>query len=320
MPNHYESLGVSPTANDAEIKKAYRTLSLKYHPDRNPSPEAKSKFQEFSEAYEVLSDPAKKQEYDDVLAGRRPSNVVELDESDIQNIFSMMFGGMGMPGMGMPGMPGMAHGMPGMAHGMGMPGMAFHHQPRSHLFRQMQLPPPIIKTIELTLQQVYSGCTISIEINRWKIESDMKVPINDTLDIGIQPGTESNDTVVIQGIGNESDGQRGEVKLVFVILPDVDSSGVARFERRGNDLWYKRTLKLKESLCGFSFEMEHLNGKKISLTNANSHAIVSPGFKKIIPGLGMILNGVAGNLVIEFDVKFPEVLTKEQIEVLTNTL
>jgi len=311
MPNHYESLGVSPTANDAEIKKAYRTLSLKYHPDRNPSPEAKSKFQEFSEAYEVLSDPAKKQEYDDVLAGRRPSNVVELDESDIQNIFSMMFGGFG--GGGMPGMPGMAHGMPGM------PGMAFH-QSRGHLFRQMQLPPPIIKTIELTLQQVYSGCTISIEINRWKIESDTKVPINDTLGITIQPGTESNETVVIQGIGNESDGQKGEVKLVFVILPDVDSAGLARFERRGNDLWYKRTLTLKESLCGFSIELEHLNGKKIALTNANSHAIVSPGFKKIIPGLGMIINGVAGNLVIEFDVKFPETLTKEQIEVLANTL
>ena len=313
MPNHYESLGVEPTATESEIKKAYRTLSLKFHPDRNPSPEAKSKFQEFSEAYEILSDPAKKQEYDDGLAGRRHGNVVEMDDADLQNIFSMMFGFGG-------GMPGGMHGqMPGM-HGHG----AHFFDPRAHMFRQMQLPPPIIKTIELTLQQVYAGCTIPIEINKWKIVSgdgrDVKTSMTETIGITIQPGTESNDAVVIQGIGNESNGQAGDVKLVFVILPDVDAAGVARFERRGHDLWYKRTLKLKEALCGFSFELEHLNGKRISLTNASSHAIVSPGFKKIIPGLGMVRNGVAGNLVIEFDVKFPDALTTEQIEVLATTL
>jgi len=307
MPNHYESLGVEPTATEGEIKKAYRSLSLKFHPDRNPSPEAKSKFQEFGEAYEILSDSAKKQEYDDGLAGRRHGNVVEMDDADLQNIFSMMFGfGGGMPGGGMPG------------HS------AHFFDPRAHLFRQMQLPPPIIKTIELTLQQVYAGCSIPIEINKWKIVSgdgrDVKTSMTETIGITIQPGTESNDAVVIQGIGNESGGQMGDVKLVFVILPDVDAAGIARFERRGHDLWYKRTLKLKEALCGFSFELEHLNGKRISLTNASSHAIVSPGFKKIIPGLGMVRNGVAGNLVIEFDVKFPDALTTEQIEVLAATL
>ena len=303
MPNHYESLGIPQTATDAEIKKAYRTLSLKYHPDRNPSPEAKSKFQEFSEAYEVLSDPARKQEYDDVLSGRRPANVVEIDESDLQNIFGMMFGMGGMPG--------------GMPQGMG--GMPHFFDPRAHIFRQMQLPPPIIKTIELTLQQLYAGCTIPIELNKWKIEkqsgeAEKKTHINEILSITIQPGTESNEAIVIQGIGNEADGQKGDVKLVFIALPH------AELERRGADLWHKRTLTLKEALCGFTFELEHVNGKKIALTNSNSHTIVSPGYKKIIPGLGMVRNGVSGNLVIEFDVKFPETLTKEQIEAVSNVL
>lgn len=300
-PNHYTSLGIEPNATDAEIKKAYRALSLKYHPDRNSSPEAKTKFQEFSEAYEVLSDPAKKQEYDDILAGRAP-NVMEINEADLHNIFGMMFG---FPGMGVPG--------------GGNPNMQYF-DPRAHIFRQMQLPPPIIKRIDLTLQQVYSGCTIPVEINKWKLESGEKKPINETLSITIQPGTESNEAILIQGIGNEADGQKGDVKLVFIVLPDVDASGNERFERRGNDLWHKRTLSLKEALCGFSFEIDHLTGKRIALTNANSHAIVSPGFKKIIPGLGINRNGVVGNLVIEFDVKFPESLTKEQIDGLTNIL
>ncbi len=62
--DYYETLGVSRNASEQELKKAYRRLALKYHPDRNPSPEAEEKFKQINEAYEVLSDPKKKQIYD----------------------------------------------------------------------------------------------------------------------------------------------------------------------------------------------------------------------------------------------------------------
>ena len=63
--DYYEVLGVSKTASADEIKSAYRKLAMKWHPDRNPdNPEAKEKFQEASEAYEVLSNPEKRQRYD----------------------------------------------------------------------------------------------------------------------------------------------------------------------------------------------------------------------------------------------------------------
>ena len=80
MPNHYEVLGVSKDAKETEIKKAYRSLSLKYHPDRNSSEEAITKIQEINEAYEILSDESKRNHYDMEQAG-------------------------GIPGFGMGGMP-----------------------------------------------------------------------------------------------------------------------------------------------------------------------------------------------------------------------
>ena len=62
--DYYEVLGLSKGASDADIKKAFRTLARKYHPDVNKEPGAEAKFKEISEAYTVLSDPQKKQAYD----------------------------------------------------------------------------------------------------------------------------------------------------------------------------------------------------------------------------------------------------------------
>ena len=86
MENFYEVLGISKTASEEEIKKAYRQLSLKHHPDRGGDAE---KFKQLSEAYETLSDPSKKQQYD--YQGSNPFET-EINANDINDIFNMMFG------------------------------------------------------------------------------------------------------------------------------------------------------------------------------------------------------------------------------------
>ncbi len=100
MNDYYAILGVARDASDADIKKAYRRLAMKFHPDRNDSPEAEAKFKELSEAYQVLADPQKRAHYD--RFGSAPSSAgggfggfQHVDLAEALNIFMRDFGGMG---------------------------------------------------------------------------------------------------------------------------------------------------------------------------------------------------------------------------------
>ena len=86
------------------------------------------------------------------------------------------------------------------------------------------------------------------------------------------------------------------------------------------DLIYKKTITLKEALTGFSFEVQHINGKNISINNHVNRTIVKPGYTKTIPGLGMVRDNNKGNFIIEFAVEFPESLSDDQLTQLANIL
>ena len=111
--NYYEILGVSENATKDEIKKSYRSLQLKYHPDKNGGNiELSTKI---NQAYEVLGDEDKKKSYDYERSNPNPfmrMNSNTMNAANVEDIINMMFGGQsfqmhGMPGMGMPGMSGM---------------------------------------------------------------------------------------------------------------------------------------------------------------------------------------------------------------------
>lgn len=289
---HYETLGVSKDASESEIKKAYRSLSLQYHPDRNSSPDAKSKFQSISDAYETLSDAEKKLQYDNELNGVHPfmGNQVEINPEELSNFFSMMFGG------GMQQGVHIHHGMPGM------PGMHFFHS-------QMQKPVPIIKNIEITLEKAYAGGSHSFEFERTTVNGGNKFTELASASIELPPGVPDNEIVIMQNCGNQLNDQiRGDVKLVIRIINNKD------FTRKDMDLVYNHTISLKESLTGFSFELKHLNGRPIHINNFTNKTIITPGYTKTLAGMGMQRNGLSGNLIIHFNIRFPEKLTDDQIE------
>jgi DnaJ family protein B protein 4 len=303
MSTHYDTLGVSKDASDSELKKAYRALSLKYHPDRNSDAESTTKFQEINEAYETLSDENKRAQYDMELAGGMGG--MGADFSDINNIFNMMFG------QSMGGFPGMGQGMAGFPGGpnirvfhSGGPGINIHSQ----MFHQIHKPEPIIKQIQVTLEQSYTGINIPIDIERFNIENNIRSVEKETLYLNVPQGIDNNETIVLGDKGHCINGQvRGEVRIQIQLINNT------QFRRQGTDLVYSKKISLKEALCGFVFEIDHLSGKRLALNNIHNPTVIKPNFKKMVQGMGMTRDNSTGNLIIEFEIEFPESLTAEQI-------
>lgn len=320
--NYYEILGVNENASDSEIKKAYRSLSLKYHPDRNSSPEASEIMKKLSEAYSTLSDAEEKKKYDMSLKfggghGMDHNNMGEFQ--DINNIFNMMFSGMhnmnphmqhmgggpdirifhnGMPaGMGAGGMNGMPGGFPLHAH-----------------FQQMRNPDPINKKIYVTLQQVYNGDVVELEIERTIEENSEVRKEKESLYINVPNGIENNEVVTLQGKGNIINDKKGDIKI------QVSIENSTEFLRQGLDIILKRTITLKEALCGFMIEFVFLNGKKMAINNKDNYSIIKPGFKKAIPGMGLKRQNAVGSFIIDFDIKFPDSLPEETLKQLQELL
>uniref|UniRef100_A0A6C0B7R3 J domain-containing protein n=1 Tax=viral metagenome TaxID=1070528 RepID=A0A6C0B7R3_9ZZZZ len=319
MVNHYEALGLSKDANATDIKKAYRKLSLQYHPDRNSSEEAIVKMHAINSAYEILSDNDKRRQYNMELEGGMPfQHMNSMDEfSDINQLFSMMFGGM------QPGMPGPPFG--GGVHtfhsaGPGIRVFQSHGGPGnfraefSHNFQQAP-PPPIEKTVELTLEQCYRGCSIPIDIERWSIINGQKVNEVENVTITFPQGIDESDALLMKGHGHLINEQiKGDVHVSIKIINRTP------FKRQGLDLILRKNIPLKDALCGFTFDINHVNGKTFTLNNATNPSVIYPGFKKVINELGMKKDNITGNLIIELDIDFPDKLTEEQINSIKNIL
>jgi DnaJ-class molecular chaperone len=321
--NHYETLGVSRDASDKDIRQAFRSLSMKYHPDKvttaDPAEQeqAKVRMQEINEAYEILGDDASKQEYNNELDGIHA------------NPFSGGPGGGGFPGFPGGGFPGGGvhfmhmNGNPDIGNifemlfsqqmGGGPPGMFFHPgmgQPQGTGFPHIGPPPTIVKTIEITLPQAYTGHAVNVDVERWVQKDNQKITETEKIGLNIPAGIEEGMNLLIKGKGNAySNGVCGDIKFVIQITNNTP------FRRVGNDLYLKKQITLKEALCGFQCQFVHLNGKTMGMNNTTT--IIFNGAKKNINGLGMT---AAGSLIVEFDVVFPTELSSLQREALTNIL
>lgn len=294
MKNNYHILGLECNATENDIKIAYRKLSLKYHPDKNINNNEfdKNKIIEIKTAYELLSDQQKKKEYDILLNEKNiPEQQSNFDNDiNINNIFKMFY-----------------ENGPQMAN---------------HIFKNMNKPIPIIINLNISLQQSYNGTLIPIEITRWLLINDNQINEVETIYIPVPKGIDTGEIIILKERGNIiNENNKGDIKVIFKLINNT------KFIRNGLDLYYNKTITLKESLCGFNFEIIHINEKTNlkynTINNDNDDdeiKIIYNGYKHIIPNYGMIRDDNKGNLIIEFTVIFPDKITKEQKDNLNNIL
>jgi DnaJ-class molecular chaperone len=303
--NYYDILGVSNNASHDEIKKAYRRLSLIHHPDKNGNHED-DKFKELNEAYTILSDINNRKNYDTRNANKNISlddifNDLNVQHVNPNDIFNMLFAG-----------------------GNGFSNIFNNSSSNIHILRNgipvnlsqtMQKPIPIIKNIDITLEEAYTGCTKCIEIERW-IRNEVGNTKNEkeTIYVLISKGVDDNEILLVPEKGNIiSDTNKGDIKLFIKIVNNT------QLKRECLNLIYYKSLTFKESLCGFSFDLPFINNKILKINNTNGNVICN-GYKKMVPNFGLERDGHIGSLIIEFSVIYPESLTPEQITALNNIL
>ena len=232
----YETLGVSENASIEEIKKAYKKLAKKYHPDINKSPEAEEKFKEINAAYEILGDPEKKAKYDQfgdsMFGGQNFSDFAHsqgagVDLNDILNeIFSNFGGGFRSGGFNSSGFGN--SGFNGNFGGFGGFGGGFEPDL------------DIEANITIDFKTSILGGVRNISLN------------GESFDIKIPAGIKDGQTIRIKGKGKSFNGQRGNLRLKVNVAKDSE------YERDGNDLIKKFDIPLKTAMFGGKVEIPTL--------------------------------------------------------------
>jgi DnaJ-class molecular chaperone len=300
--NHYETLNITENATQEEIKKAYRKLSLKWHPDKNGgSAESIDMFQQISSAFEILSDINKKKEYDFLknnpfmkMNNNPDVGTGVFNNSNIDEFFENIFFGNLNGNQRNTGVPFGFH--------------VFNNGIPVNFVNNLQKPPPIIHNLKINIENIFTDKSLPVEIERWIIENNNKVFEKQTLYVNILKGIDDNEIIILKGDGNVVNEQlKGDVKIIINVENNTE------FKRNGLDLIYEKNITLKESLCGFSFELKYINNKIYTINN-NIGNIIKHNYNKIIPNMGIPRDNLIGNLIIHFKVNTPETLTMEQIE------
>jgi curved DNA-binding protein len=243
--DYYAVLGVPRTASPADIKKAFRKLARQHHPDAKPGDKtAEDRFKEVNEANEVLSDPAKRKQYDELGANWDAiSRARGAGASGRQGTAGAPFDGFSGAGRNVryefrtSGDPGEFSDFFRVFFGEDAP--AATPPAGSAGRRQTPAPQTHEATAEITLDEAFNGTTRLVEVDGKRLE------------ITIPPGADMGSRIKLSGRGPGG----GDLIVVVRALPDV------RFTRRGADLERDLPLSLEEALLGAEVKVETLKGQ-----------------------------------------------------------
>jgi len=328
---------VKPDATETEIKKAFYKLAQRWHPDKNPDnkEEAEEKFKEINEAYEVLSDKSKRETYD--RFGKEGLSESGFHAGDPFDIFSTFFGG------GSRGGPRGPQRTANIEHNLNVTLEELYKGKKKQMKVSRNVICDACTGTGSKKQGANTKCTgcdgkgIRIEITahgnmrlqRQTTCSECKgtgtvIPLADQcpkckgqkvvreakiISVEIEPGMRWGEALSFYGESDQApDCMTGD--LIFLLKPKPDDR--FNFERKGDDLHLKKEISFIDALTGTNFTVQTLAGTPLNLTYPDP---INPGDVLCVPGQGMPIRGKVetfGDLIIQFDVKFPEKVTEEQ--------
>lgn len=307
--DYYKVLGVDKTASQDDIKKAFRKLARKYHPDLNPNdPTAKEKFQAINEANEVLSDPEKRKKYDEY-----GENWKHAEEFEAQRKAQQARGGFGGFGSGSQGFHTDGNGTYWYSSdgqefsGHGADGFSdffeelFGHRTgrRSAGSQRGFRGQDYQSELHLTLHDAAHTHKEVLNINGKQVR------------ITIPAGVADGQVIKLKGYGAEgmNGGPAGDLYITFVIEDDPV------FRRQGDDLYENVTIDLYTALLGGEQLVNTLDGQVKLIVKPGTQ----PGSKVRLKGKGFPMykqEGQAGDLIVTYQVHLPEHLSERQRDLL----
>ena len=305
--DYYKTLGITRTSTKDEIKRAYRQLALKYHPDRNPdNKHAEEKFKEINEAYQVLSDPEKRARYEQLgdsysqwqRTGRSPGSFnweewvtpsqgpggVRVEMGDLEDI------------LGMSGLGGFSEFFQRIFGNFGA--RAAQGQPNTATGRPSRSSPPRTRPsyeqpVTIGLFEAYQGTSRRIEVDGRKLE--IKIP----------PGAKTNTKIRVSEVISGQNGQRGDFYLIVKVADDP------RFERKGNNLYTEIAIDLYTAVLGGEITIPTLSGDVVLSIPAGTQS--EQMFRLSGQGMPQIKDpNIFGDLYVKVIVKIPRELTPQE--------
>jgi len=290
MKDLYSILGIQKSSNDSDIKKAYKKLAFQYHPDKNQSKDAESKFKDISEAYEVLLNPDKRRLYDNFGYDAISGDIPPINPLDLfQSLFNVDFAGLGES----------------------MNSNIFVFSDLSSLpFGSLQNK--MTYNLELTLEELYHGSQKEFQVQHMtqKGVKSTKYIIN------VKKGSKNGDNIVVKEGGNYIP----ELNITEDLVIQVIEKDHSKYKRKGNDLFIEEQITLCEALCGLELTIDHLTGPlQVKISD-----IVKPNQMFQVFGKGMpikhedksLTDGDGkddyGDLIIDLQIQFPDSLGDKQ--------
>ncbi|KAF6152821.1 hypothetical protein GIB67_004650 [Kingdonia uniflora] len=317
-------LGVTRGASIRDVCKAYKSLVMKWHPDKNPAnkTEAESKFRSITQAYQALK--SKKQDDRDMSGSynyysdeggdgsRSGAEPMTYRHRSADNQYSSTLNN------SLPKSTSRRSHTPAPMPSS-LPKSISRRATTPIMFSYSTIrrkPPTVEKKLECTLEELCQGCVKKIKITRDVVtNSGIIVQEEELLRIKVKPGWKKGTKITFEGMGDETPGTL-PADITFLI----DEKRHSLFKREGDDLVLAVEIPLVKALTGCSLTIPLLGGETMSVS---FNDIIYPGYEKIINGQGMPNpkeQGTRGNLRIKFRIIFPTELSDEQRADITDLL